>query len=167
MSFKTLSILLVLVIGVYVYYKYAQEAPAQLVSEFHITSDKDGNNLEFGFANPVRYLGHFPAGTPFSATGFSFDEATHRREAQPTQCVYQGTGDRFTTGGMAGKARVLPVVPSPGSCPSAEAVGLCRSEGIIAQSGGDGKLSVQAAPLSRGPGAHRYRMTMTIAGDQE
>ena len=60
MSFKTLSILLVLVIGVYVYYKYAQEAPAQLVSEFHITSDKDGNNLEFGFANPVRYLGHFP-----------------------------------------------------------------------------------------------------------
>ncbi|WP_455200143.1 hypothetical protein [Kaarinaea lacus] len=60
MSFKTISILLVLVIGVYVYYKYAQEAPAQLVSEFHITSDKEGNNLEFGFANPVRYLGHFP-----------------------------------------------------------------------------------------------------------
>ena len=60
MSFKTLSIVLIVVIGVYVYYKYAQEAPAQLVSEFHITSDKDGNNLEFGFANPVRYLGHFP-----------------------------------------------------------------------------------------------------------
>lgn len=60
MSFKTISILLALVIGVYVYYKYAQEAPKQLVSEFHITSDKEGNNLEFGFANPVRYLGHFP-----------------------------------------------------------------------------------------------------------
>ena len=60
MSFKTLSILLAIVIGVYVYYKYAQEAPSQLVSDFHITSDKEGNNLEFGFANPVRYLGHFP-----------------------------------------------------------------------------------------------------------
>ena len=60
MSFKTLSILLVLVIGAYVYYKYGQETPEQLVSEFHITSDKNGNNLEFGFANPVRYLGHFP-----------------------------------------------------------------------------------------------------------
>ena len=60
MSFKNLSILLILVIGLYVYYKYGQEAPAQLVSDFHITSDKDGNNLEFEFANPVRYLGHFP-----------------------------------------------------------------------------------------------------------
>lgn len=62
MSFKNLSILLALLIGVYVYYKYGQEAPAQLVSNFHITSDKDGNNLEFEFANPVRYLGHFPEG---------------------------------------------------------------------------------------------------------
>lgn len=60
MSFKNLSILLILIIGLYVYYKYGQEAPAQLVSDFHITSDKDGNNLEFEFANPVRYLGHFP-----------------------------------------------------------------------------------------------------------
>jgi len=60
MSFKSLSIILILVIGVYVYYKYGQEAPGQLVSNFHITSDKDGNNLEFEFANPVRYLGHFP-----------------------------------------------------------------------------------------------------------
>lgn len=62
MSFKNLSILLVIVIGVYVYYKYGQEAPGQLVSDFHITSDKDGHNLEFDFANPVRYLGHFPEG---------------------------------------------------------------------------------------------------------
>jgi hypothetical protein len=60
MSFKSLSLVLAIIIGVYVYYKYGQEAPAQLVSDFHITSDKDGNNLEFGFANPVRYLGHFP-----------------------------------------------------------------------------------------------------------
>jgi hypothetical protein len=60
MSFKSLSFILVIIIGVYVYYKYGQEAPAQLVSEFHITTDKDGNNLEFGFANPVRYLEHFP-----------------------------------------------------------------------------------------------------------
>jgi len=60
MSFKSLSFILVIIIGVYVYYKYGQEAPAQLVSEFHITTDKDGNNLEFSFANPVRYLEHFP-----------------------------------------------------------------------------------------------------------
>jgi hypothetical protein len=60
MSFKSLSLVLAIIIGVYVYYKYGQEAPAQLVSDFHITTDKDGNNLEFGFANPVRYLEHFP-----------------------------------------------------------------------------------------------------------
>ncbi|HEY5602498.1 MAG TPA: hypothetical protein VIM41_05270 [Gammaproteobacteria bacterium] len=60
MSFKNFSIALVITIGIYVYFKYGQETPAQLVSNFHITSDKDGNNLEFGFANPVRYLGHFP-----------------------------------------------------------------------------------------------------------
>jgi len=60
MSFKNLSIILILVIGVYVYYKYGQDAPEQLVNDFHITSDKDGHNLEFDFANPVRYLGHFP-----------------------------------------------------------------------------------------------------------
>jgi hypothetical protein len=60
MSFKNLSIILILAIGVYAYYKYGQEAPEQLVHDFHITSDKDGNNLEFDFANPVRYLGHFP-----------------------------------------------------------------------------------------------------------
>ena len=60
MSFKNLSIILIWAIGVYVYYKYGQEAPGQLVSNFHITSDKDGHNLEFDFANPVRYLGHFP-----------------------------------------------------------------------------------------------------------
>ena len=60
MSFKNLSILLVILIGIYVYYKYGQEVPEQLVSNFHITSDKDGHNLEFDFANPVRYLGHFP-----------------------------------------------------------------------------------------------------------
>ncbi|MCI0507373.1 MAG: hypothetical protein L0Z73_14870 [Gammaproteobacteria bacterium] len=60
MSFKSLSLVLAIIIGVYVYYKYGQETPAQLVSDFHITSDKEGNNLEFGFANPVRYLGHFP-----------------------------------------------------------------------------------------------------------
>ena len=60
MSFKNLSIILILAIGVYAYYKYGQEAPEQLVNDLHITSDKDGNNLEFDFANPVRYLGHFP-----------------------------------------------------------------------------------------------------------
>ncbi|MGD8558866.1 MAG: hypothetical protein PVH04_04345 [Gammaproteobacteria bacterium] len=60
MSFKNLAVLLIIIIGVYVYYKYGQEPPSQLVSGFHITSDKDGHNLEFEFANPVRYLGHFP-----------------------------------------------------------------------------------------------------------
>lgn len=60
MSFKSLSLILAIIIGVYVYYKYGQEPPSQLVSDFHITTDKDGNNLEFGFANPVRYLEHFP-----------------------------------------------------------------------------------------------------------
>ena len=60
MSFKNLIIILVIAIGVYVYYKYGQEVPEQLVDNFHITSDKDGHNLEFDFANPVRYLGHFP-----------------------------------------------------------------------------------------------------------
>ncbi|MGD8570280.1 MAG: hypothetical protein PVJ39_19490 [Gammaproteobacteria bacterium] len=60
MSFKNLAILLAIIIGVYVYYKYGQEPPSQLVSDFHITSDKHGNNLEFEFANPVRLLGHFP-----------------------------------------------------------------------------------------------------------
>lgn len=60
MSFKNFAVLLIIVLGVYVYYRYGQEPPPQLVSGFHITSDREGNNLEFEFANPVRYLGHFP-----------------------------------------------------------------------------------------------------------
>jgi len=60
MSFKNLAVLLLLTIAAYVYFKYGYEAPSQLVRDFHITSDKNGHNLEFDFENPVRYLGHFP-----------------------------------------------------------------------------------------------------------
>ena len=59
-SFKNIAILLIALIGTYVYLKYGQSVPEQLVSNFHITSDKNGSNLEFEFAAPVRYLGHFP-----------------------------------------------------------------------------------------------------------
>ena len=60
MLFKNLTIFLVVTIAVYIYYKYGEDAPDRLVDNFHITSDKDGHNLEFDFANPVRFLGHFP-----------------------------------------------------------------------------------------------------------
>lgn len=59
-SFKNIAIVLFLAIGTYVYLKYGQSPPDQLVQAFHITSDKNGNNLEFEFSAPVRYLGHFP-----------------------------------------------------------------------------------------------------------
>ena len=60
MSFKNISILLIIVIGVYSYYRYGVHETGPLVNDLHITSDRDGHNLEFGFSNSVRYLGHFP-----------------------------------------------------------------------------------------------------------
>lgn len=60
MSFKSISIILILAIGVYSYYKYVDPETGQLVSNLHVTSDRDGHNLEFEFNNSVRYLGHFP-----------------------------------------------------------------------------------------------------------
>ena len=60
MSFKNISIILIIVIGVYSYYKYGETESGQLVNNLHITSDREGHNLEFGFTNSVRYLGHFP-----------------------------------------------------------------------------------------------------------
>jgi len=60
MSFKKISILLVIIIGAYAYFKYGEQTTEQLVSNLHITSDREGHNLEFDFSNSVRYLGHFP-----------------------------------------------------------------------------------------------------------
>lgn len=60
MSFKNLSIILIVVIGVYAYFKYGETTSEQLVHNLHITSDRAGHNLEFDFNNSVRYLGHFP-----------------------------------------------------------------------------------------------------------
>lgn len=60
MSFKNISIILIIAIGVYTYYKYGDPEQGQLVSNLHITSDREGHNLEFEFNNSVRYLGHFP-----------------------------------------------------------------------------------------------------------
>lgn len=82
MSFKNISIILFIAIGTYTYYKYGQTVPEQLVSNLHITSDRDGHNLEFDFNNSVRYLGHFPEGdsdivqVKLRAIGFSeFNES--------------------------------------------------------------------------------------------
>ena len=60
MSFKNIIIILIITIGVYSYFKYAEQTSEQLVSNLHITSDREGHNLEFDFNNSVRYLGHFP-----------------------------------------------------------------------------------------------------------
>ena len=60
MSFKNLSIILIVVIGTYAYFKYGETTSEQLVNNLHITSDREGHNLEFDFNNSVRYLGHFP-----------------------------------------------------------------------------------------------------------
>ena len=60
MSFKNIIIILVIAIGVYTYIKYGEQTSEQLVSNLHITSDREGHNLEFDFNNSVRYLGHFP-----------------------------------------------------------------------------------------------------------
>ena len=60
MSFKNISIILIICIGIYSYYKYGDTDTGPLVSDLHITSDREGHNLEFGFNNSVRYLGHFP-----------------------------------------------------------------------------------------------------------
>lgn len=60
MSFKNLSIILIAVIGIYAYFKYGETTSEQLVNNLHITSDREGHNLEFDFNNSVRYLGHFP-----------------------------------------------------------------------------------------------------------
>ncbi|NOZ54721.1 MAG: hypothetical protein GXP08_16560 [Gammaproteobacteria bacterium] len=60
MAFKNLAIILLVTMATYLYFKYGHEAPDQLVQNFHITSDKNGHNLEFDFESPVRYLGHYP-----------------------------------------------------------------------------------------------------------
>lgn len=60
MSFKNISILLIIAIGIYAYFKYGANEQGQLVNNLHITSDREGHNLEFEFNNSVRYLGHFP-----------------------------------------------------------------------------------------------------------
>lgn len=60
MSFKNISIILIVAIGIYSYFKYGEQSSEQLVSNIHITSDREGHNLEFDFSNSVRYLGHFP-----------------------------------------------------------------------------------------------------------
>ncbi len=60
MSFKNIIIILIIAIGVYTYIKYGEQTSEQLVSNLHITSDREGHNLEFDFNNSVRYLGHFP-----------------------------------------------------------------------------------------------------------
>lgn len=60
MSVKNIALIMLLITVGFVYFTFFGEKPESLVSEVVLTKDKEGGNIQVDFANPVRYLGHFP-----------------------------------------------------------------------------------------------------------